>query len=307
MHYGVTVCIVGFRNAGDIESCLKALARQTYRDFKIIVCENGGEGATATLRATIAPTLPAGQAVKIISAPDNPGYAGGINHCITAAPHADAYWILNPDTEPAPQALEALVARLSSGAYDAVGGITLWPDNRINSCGGQWVPWLAYSRSIGIGTPLDAAPPPRSVEARLSFIMGGSLLCSRHFVQSAGLMREDYFLYGEEVEWCLRARRIGMRLGYTADAIVLHHQGSTTGSGVGFASRGRLPVYCDERNRILTLRDTTPWLLPIGATGALLTIIVRYGKRRGWRQMVIAIGAWWDGVRNQRGRPTWVG
>lgn len=306
MTCGVTVCIVGFRNPEDIATCMTALANQTYRNFEVIICENGGDAATATLRSTIAPSLASGQRVAIIAAPDNPGYAGGINHCIAAAPHADAYWVLNPDTEPAPQALEALVSLLVSGAYDAVGGIMLWPDNRINSCGGQWVPWLAYSRSIGIGMPLAEAPQPEFVQSRLSFIMGGALLCSRHFIERAGLMREDYFLYGEEVEWCLRARRLGLRLGYAHEALIVHHQGSTTGSGGNLASRGKLPVYCDERNRILTLRDTTSWLLPIGAMGALLTIIVRYGKRRGWRQLAIAIGAWWDGLRNQRGRPTWV-
>ncbi len=42
------------------------------------------------------------------------------------------------------------------------------------------------------------------------------------FVEVNGLMREDYFLYAEEVEWCLRAKRRGLRLGLAPAARILH-------------------------------------------------------------------------------------
>lgn len=302
----VVICIVAFRNPADILACLDALSVQTFQEFAVVICENGSPEDFSALQDAVPIRLAGGQPVTVINDPDNPGYAGGVNRCIAAAGPVDAYWVLNPDTEPHPDALGALVERLEQGDVDAAGGVMTLPDGRISNCGARWNRLLAYSTSIGRGFALSQVPSAAVVERRLSFICGGSLLCSRRFIERAGLMREDYFLYGEEVEWCLRARRRGLRLGYSAGAVVLHHQGSSTGSGKDFGERGRLPIYCDERNRILTLRDTTPWLLPLAIWGALATIVLRYGKRRAWAQLRIAVRAWADGVHNRRGKPSWL-
>lgn len=302
----MAVCIVGFRNTDDIVDCLDALAFQTYTNFSVVICENGGHMSFAELQQVVLDRAGQELRVCVIADHSNPGYAGGVNHCIAAAPEADYFWILNPDTKPEREALAALVAAADVGGFDAVGGVVYLPDGTVKTCGGVWHPLLAYSRSIALGGKLSELPPASDVATRLSFISGASLLCSRQFVEVTGPMIEDYFLYGEEVEWCLRARSKGMRLGYTPLALVLHKQGTTTGTNRGLADRGRLPVYCDERNRILTLRDTTPILLVPGAIGALATIFFAYGKRRAWRQMRVALGAWLDGVRNKRGKPDWI-
>jgi N-acetylglucosaminyl-diphospho-decaprenol L-rhamnosyltransferase len=302
----VRICIVGYRNLGDVNACLGALALQTHDDFEIVICENGGPEAVGALMSALPDTLASGQALRIVSDHSNPGYAEGVNRCIEADGSAEAYWVLNPDTLPQPGALAAMVMRLQAGDVDAVGGQLLNPDGTLGSCGGQWISLLAYARSIGLGRPASEAPSQKLVESRMRFISGASMLCSRHFVEIVGPMRGDYFLYCEEVEWCLRARKRGMRLGHTSQARVLHHQGSSTGSGKAVSDRGRLPVYCNERNRILTLRDTRPELLVPGAIGALAMIFYFYGKRRAWTQMGIAVGAWRDGVMNRRGKPDWI-
>ena len=107
----VAVCIVGFRNPDDIEACLAELARSTHADFEVVVCENGGEAAFESLCRRTASNLPSGQPVTVIRAASNLGYAGGVNLCMDAAPGADAWWVLNPDTQPAPDALERLCDR----------------------------------------------------------------------------------------------------------------------------------------------------------------------------------------------------
>lgn len=302
----VRICIVGFRSSDDIRRCVDALATQSYQQWEIVVCENGGVEAHAALAAALAATLIGGQSLRIIADHSNPGYAGGINNCINVEGEADAYWVLNPDTMPQPDTLSAMVARLCEGDADAVGGQLLNADGTLGSCGGQWISLLAYARSIALGRPASQAPSRAEVEHSMRFISGASLLCSRHFVDAAGLMRDDYFLYCEEVEWCLRAAKKGLRLGHSPEARVVHYEGSSTGSGNAVAARGRLPVYCNERNRILTLRDTEPHLFVPAIFGALATIIYFYGKNRAWRQLRVALGAWRDGVLNRRGKPDWV-
>ncbi|MDB5451645.1 MAG: hypothetical protein JWO33_223 [Caulobacteraceae bacterium] len=300
----VSVCIVGFRNADDIVRCLKALAVSTHADFQVTICENGGPEAHRRLRRAAPAALPGGQAVTVIEAGGNLGYAGGVNVCLEATPDADAWWVLNPDTEPHHEAMAALLARLERGA-DAVGGVVHEADGSVDSLGGHWNGWLAHARSIGVGSrlaePIDAA----AVEAQLSYISGASLMIGRRFRQSVGLMRKDYFLYCEEVEWCLRGLDRGMRLGLAADARILHHTGSTTGSAVRLKDRPKAPVYLDTRNRVLVARDCFPGRMAIAAPAVLAYMALRCLRRGAWRQLGYSLGGWWAGVMNRRGVPAW--
>ena len=130
----VLVAIVAFRNTADVVKCLMALSKSTHVDFEVTICENGGREAFVKVTANCPATLSGGQHVQYIEAPGNLGYAGGVNVCVGAAAKAyDAVWVLNPDTEPAPEALAALVAGLTS--CDAVGGRLLMSDGRLQNWG----------------------------------------------------------------------------------------------------------------------------------------------------------------------------
>ncbi len=301
------VSMVAFRNLDDVLNCLGGLEHQSFRDFEVVICENGGPEAFARLSAAVPAKLSSGQPVACVADHSNPGYAGGINRCIAARRGAAFYWVLNPDTIPRPGALAAMVSDMVRRDLDAVGGPIVLPSGRLRTCGGRWNRWLAAPLAIGMDTASRDCPPPTTVEPGLAFISGASLLVSARFLAVAGLMREDYFLYGEEVEWCLRARRRGLRLGFSPGGEVLHLQGTTTGSDGDLANQGRLPIYCNERNRILILRDSEPLpVLLIGSLGALLLIAWRFGRRGAWRAMGIALSGWWHGLHNRRGKPAWL-
>ncbi len=302
----VAVCIVAFRNLDDIERCMAALSNSTYAAFDVVICENGGAAAYAALSAALAAELPGGQAVKTIEAPGNVGFAGGVNLCLEASDSADAWWILNPDTQPDPEALGALVTRLLAGDCDAVGSTLYGPADRVQSHGGRWRGWLSRAESLGLGSRLSDRIDPAAIERRQSYIVGASMLVGRRFRDLAGFMREDYFLYCEEVEWCLRARAAGLRLGFAPEALIRHAQGSTTGAGPDARRRPRLPIYLTERNRILLTRDCFAGRLPLVAVAALGLLTLRYlrpGSLGSWRQ---ALSGWWAGLRDERGPPSWL-
>jgi N-acetylglucosaminyl-diphospho-decaprenol L-rhamnosyltransferase len=300
----VSVVIVGFRNRGDVVSCLEALAKSDHGDFDVIICENGGATAYEALRAAAPEYLAGGQAVRVLQASENLGYAGGVNFGMAGAPDADVWWVLNPDTEPEPTAMSRLLERLSEGDCDAVGATIYLPDGRIQTCGGRWRPMLARAISLGHGRDLAAPMGRAEVEAAQSYLSGASMMITRRFAQEVGPMREDYFLYCEEVEWFLRAKTRGMRLGFASEARVLHHAGTTTGSYN--RKQPKTPVYLDERNKILVTRDCFPQLLPVASVSALLLLILRFGKRLAWRQLAFALQGWAAGLANRRGPPAWI-
>ncbi len=301
----VAVAIVGFRNPGDISRCLEALSQSSHADFEIIICENGGAAAFDALTAILPPALAGGQPVRAVLAPHNLGYAGGVNQCLEQTPAADAWWVLNPDTAPYPTALEAQVKRLQQGDCDAVGCTVHLPDRTLQSWGGQWHAWIARSVFLGARLPMDRPVDPQEVERLQNYLNGASMVISRRFLEVVGPMREDYFLYCEEVEWCLRGLHHGIRLGFAKDAMVLHYQGTTTGAVTRVGGRSRLSIHLNERNKLLLTRDCFPQRLPVAALAALAVMFLRYGRRLAWRQLGYALGGWVAGLSGERGPPAW--
>jgi GT2 family glycosyltransferase len=302
----VAVAIIGFRNVDDIVRCLDALSKSTYEDFEVVICENGGQAAFDALTSNLDPTLKGGQPVRAILAPRNLGYGGGLNVCFEATPNADAWWVLNPDTLVGDTAMAALVARLERGDAQAVGCTLHLADGRVQSHGGQWQSWLARAISIGHSSSRGATVDPEAIERRQNYLNGASMMVDRRFLEDAGPLREEYFLYSEEVEWCLRARGRGLRLGFAPDARVLHYQGTTTGHGPNPARRSRLSIYLSERNKILLTRDHFATLMPLAAPAALLSFLWRCLRNRAWRQVEYGLAGWVAGLRNERGAPSWM-
>lgn len=300
----VAIAIVSYKTPKDVADCLAALSQSLYPHFNLVICENGGAAAFAALTAALPTELPGGQTVRAFDAGSNLGYAGGVNRCIAASPDADAWWVLNPDTAPDPDALGGLVARLEAGDCQAVGGTIRLADGQIQAYGGRWQPWLARAVSLGHGQAGTTPPSARRIEAQQNFLNGASMLIGRAFWETTGPMREDYFLYCEEVEWCLRGAQRGMRLGFAPIGTVIHKQGTSTGNSTDLRARSRLSVYLNERNRLLLTRDLLPALFPVAIVTVLATLAARFGKRLAWRQLGYALQGWAAGISGSRGAPT---
>lgn len=302
----VAICIVAFRNPDDIQGCLASLEHLHHRDFEVVICENGGAEAFEALRRVVPAQLSGGQEITVINSGRNLGYAGGVNLAMRNSTRPDAWWVLNPDTQVEPATLCALVERLAEGDCDVVGGVIRLESGLVQSYGGRWQSLLGRAVAMGHGRPVDAPIDAAAIERAQSFVSGACMLIARSFFERVGPMREDYFLYCEEVEWCLRGRKQGMRLGFAPNARVLHLAGSTTGSNEAFTRMPKTPVYLNERNRLLLTRDVWPFLTPVVAVGALLVIAARFGRRRAWRQMGYALRGWMAGLANRRGAPDWI-
>lgn len=303
----VSICIVAFHNPGDIVECLAALEGLDHRDFEVVVCENGDAAAYQALRQVAPSELAGGQTVQLVHDPTNPGYAGGVNRCIAASRDADAWWVLNPDARPEPGALTALLDRLRMGDVDAVGGCLYYPSGLIQAAGGRWRPRLARVESLGRDRPVDQPIERHAIESRMTFIHGAAMLVSARFVDVAGPMREDYFLYCEEVEWCVRAIKAGLRLGFAPGARILHAQGSTTGSADDIRKRPRLPIYMDERNKLLLVRDSSRADILTALPAAILLLVLRYAPKGAWAQLRYGLQGILAALRNERGKPRSMG
>lgn len=322
----VVIAIVSTDEAHNVVGCLRSLAASIHDNFRVIVCENGGETGfkrTAQSLAALDILRPAGtaagaaphdaelvfaargQRVTVLRASRNLGYAGGVNACIAAAGSAgwDAVWVLNPDTFPEPAALSALVERQRAGDYGIVGSrLVFVASGLVQTWGGiEWRPWLGRGRLLGWNEPADTVPDIAAIERRFGFISGASMFVTRAYVEKIGVMDDDFFVYDEDVEWCLR--RDGFRLGYAHDSVVRHIHGATSGSSLNKATRSRFNVYLTERNRVLLARKRFGRGWGLIALLALAQTAEHLVRVRSLRQFRIALDGWWAGMRGETGAP----
>jgi N-acetylglucosaminyl-diphospho-decaprenol L-rhamnosyltransferase len=324
----VAIAIVATDEAKNIVGCLESLNNSLYRDFSVIICENGGYDAfDRDVRAvgelpgmTAAPDVGdfrSGQAdsrqflygadrrlITILKSRENRGYSGGVNACIAAAgADWDFIWVLNPDTFPEADALGALVRRQAEGGYGIVGSRLVYvADGRVQLWGGmKYWPLLGRSPSLGHGQPSDATPNVQEVEANLDIIAGTSMFVSKDYIKTVGVMDEDFFVYFEDTEWSLRRGRF--RLGYAHDSIVHHVAGATSGSGGPRKKRSRFSIYLGERNRVIVARKRYGAFWPVFALAALLETTEWLVRFRSWRSFKIGLSGWWAGVSGETGMP----
>ena len=324
------ISIVGYRNEDDIQQCLATLQQASDQNFLVLICENGGRDAFEALVRSLnsmaeadhepAPRaqgrvvevwrgkLPGGQRIEVLCAADNLGYAGGVNATLerlAVHPSWSALWVLNPDTQPDENALAALVAKAASNSvYGIVGSrLILKSSGNVQAYGGRWRKLTGRGFNIGLHRPADATPDVAAVEREMTYVLGASMYVTRAFVETIGPMDEEYFLYVEEVDWCLR--RGPFKLGYAHGSIVHHLHGTTLGSNVTRRHRSRLSVYLDERNKHLVSRRFFPQLYPLIAVTTLV-FTAQYIRAAAWRNFMVALLGWWAGLRGEVGKPKWL-
>jgi len=331
----VIVAIVSYGRQEDVVACLSALARSNFAAFEVVVVENAGPTAFDQLAATLEAIWPAAdpgmaaasplaaperaggacvrwcrfwlnnrQPLLVVEASGNLGYGGGVNVVIQCVGNVTGWrgvWILNPDTEPDPMALQIVAEYAERGGYGLVGcRLVSAAQDRIQMRGGRWRWLIGRGLALGYGEEADSPADVGAIERRLQWVSGAALYATREFVEAVGPMNEKYFLYGEDVDWALR--RGQFRLGYAHDAVVHHAHGTTIGSASNIRSRSNLSVYLTERNSLLLTREWFPVLYPFVAL-ATLVLTLDYLVRGNRRLFATACRGWWGGLRGETGQP----
>jgi GT2 family glycosyltransferase len=213
-------------------------------------------------------------ALTLLKCPVNTGYAGAANQGIRLLQQdaqVDLFWVLNPDCVVAPGTASAFVAAAAKGAFSLMGGriIYLGKDAIIQSDGGHVSRWTGRVKNLNQGLLASEAPELPTTARR--FISGASMVASREFIERAGLMREDYFLYFEEVDWALR--RGDLPLAWCTQAVVHHHGGTVIGTGAVNRAPTAFANYFNFRNRMRFILRFNPAAVPVAYGWSVLKIL----------------------------------
>ncbi len=267
-----TAVVLNWNGWRDTLACVHSLLRAEPAPGRIVVCDNGsaddslpqldaalraavGAGLQRTDRAGVDTADAEAARIWLVANGANLGYAGGNNVGLRLAlrdPGCRFVWILNNDTEVAPDALAQALAHLLARPEIGLCGSTLvYAHDRqtVQACGGS-----AYTRLTGrtrhlgaLGRLTDVPADPSDVEAQMACVVGAAMLVRREWLEAVGPMAEDYFLFFEEIDWaaCVAGR---FRLGWAPRSIVFHKEGASIGTAA--AGGSPLSMYWLFRNRL---------------------------------------------------------
>jgi GT2 family glycosyltransferase len=166
---------------------------------------------------------------QILRLPANRGYAAACNHGVRAAAAAGAEHVLvmNNDAELAPEALDLLAAAERDRPGCVLAPLIVYTEapDEVWSAGGYLEPPCVRNHHLGLGEPRSAHTAPHPVE----WATGCALFFSMPTFERVGAFDEKFFMYLEDVDWCLRARRAGIETWIIPDAVVRHEVSRTTG------------------------------------------------------------------------------
>lgn len=231
MKADVAIVIVSYNSAEFIGACLESVIsnRKEVRQ-QIIVVDNDSRDSTVELIREGFPE------VELIVPGANLGFAAGVN---LGARHADAEFVLllNPDTVILNHAVDTIITfARNHPRHGLYGGRTLRPDGGLepSSCWGEPSLWSMAMFGFGLTSlapknrwldPESLGDWQRDSVREVGVITGCFLLAPKVVWDELGGMDERYFMYGEDVDFAIRARRRGYRPVICPEAELMHEVG----------------------------------------------------------------------------------
>lgn len=235
----VSVVIVSYNAIEWLTACLGAVAAAApARRIEVIVVDNASSPEVQRYLATRP------HRVEVLQQEVNLGFGRA---CNLGAAHGRGEYVLllNPDAVLHPGAIEALVDFLAvDPGRGLVGGRTLRPDGELDpsSCWGAPSLWSWFCAAAGLSSvfrhslifdPESLGRWQRDSEREVDIVTGCLLLAARSTWDRLGGFDEDFFMYGEDADLCLRARALGLRPSITPAATAVHAVGASSPHRLG--------------------------------------------------------------------------
>lgn len=247
----VDAVVVTYRNRHTIDRCLSSLVAR-WAPLTVTVVDNGSDDGTADHVAAAYP------GVRLIRNRDNRGFAAAVNQAARCG-DGEHLLLVNPDVELGPDTVDQLLALATrfptAGLY---GGRAVDDTGRLDptSCLPAPSLWQALTFGTGLsalhGVPVadpDSLGGWRRDDVRsVPVLTGAVLLVRRDLWRRLGGFDERYVLYGEDVDLCLRARRLGATAMFTPAARYRHTGGASSSPAerqIGIL-RGKVTLYRDH-------------------------------------------------------------
>jgi N-acetylglucosaminyl-diphospho-decaprenol L-rhamnosyltransferase len=236
----VSIVVLNYNTRDHLRTCLEAIGREGSTSLsggqieaEVLVVDNASrDGSADMVEAEFA-------WATLIRSPHNGGYASGNNQALRVS-RGESVLMLNPDTTLARGSVAALLARLDQHPEAGViGPKLLRPNGSMHlACRRSFpTPAIAFYRISGLSRAFPKSPtfgrynltfvdPNQAME--VDSVCGACMLIRRAVIDRVGLLDERFFMYGEDLDWCLRTRAAGWTVRYEPDIVVQHQHGAAS-------------------------------------------------------------------------------
>jgi len=196
-------------------ACLDSLAGLRYPNRMVVVVDNGSEDGSSEAIAA------AHSEVAIIRNEANLGFARACNQGLEQVFAMGAAYalLLNNDTTVDPDMLTRLVAAAQAHPAAGILAPTIYYQERPDL---PWFTGMRFSRPIYIVRTDRRHQVQAETPTPVDFVSGCGMLIARRVYEQVGGLDDAYFMYYEDLDYCLRARKAGYEILYVPDAAMWH-------------------------------------------------------------------------------------
>ncbi len=218
----LSIILVNYNTEELTRKCLRSVFDSKVSfDYEVFVSDNGSTDSSLEMVKAEFPT------VKVIENGKNLGFSKGNNVAIRQA-IGQYILLLNTDTEVKPDAFELSIQKMESDSRIGIlGAKVLLPNENLDkACRRRFPnPWNSFLRLFGLKKFSDYnIDSPIDQEMEIDAVMGAYLLIRKSVIDRIGLLDEDYFMYGEDLDWCWRAKAAGYKVIYYPKAEITHYK-----------------------------------------------------------------------------------
>jgi GT2 family glycosyltransferase len=263
------VVIVNYRTPELTIDCLRSLVSEvrSLPGTRVVVTDNAsGDKSVEQIGAAIE-TEGWSDWASLMPLERNGGFAfgnnAGIRPVLQSTNPPPYFLLLNPDTIVRPKALQVLVDFMDEHPDVGIAGSRLEdPDGTAQHSAFRFhtvMSELDLGLRLGVVSKLlsrwGVAPPVPEETCQTDWVAGASMIIRREVFETAGLMDEDYFMYYEEMDFCLQANKSGWSCWYIPQSRVVHLVGQSSGVTDTKRPPKRLPQYWFDSRRRYFLKN----------------------------------------------------
>lgn len=251
----VVAVVVTWNREQLLERILREVDAGTRRPDLVVVVDNASTDGTPRLLEGLAEELQT--PIDVLRLERNTGGAGGFKAGLerALAQGADLLWLMDDDGQPPADCLTTLLAYVDR--YDFLGPAVVAEDDPRRLCFPIRIPGSATV--VHDLADVEAAAVDGVLEEVV--IPFNGVLLTRALVERIGLPREEFFIWGDDVEYLWRARRAGARVATIVPSRFRHPATDDLGTPMVFGlttynhSPSDLKHYCMVRNNVTNLRE----------------------------------------------------
>ncbi|KKQ90153.1 MAG: Glycosyl transferase family 2 [Candidatus Curtissbacteria bacterium GW2011_GWC2_38_9] len=231
----LSIIIVSYNTKELLVDCLKSIQKAfQFISAEVFVVDNNSSDRTVSLIKKKFPKI------KLIANKQNLGFSKANNQAIREA-QGKYILILNPDTRLMSDTIIKMIDFMQDNPQVAVSTCKVeLPNGQLDrDCRRHFpTPWRAFCHFAGLSKIFATSQIldqyyygylPDDHQHEIDSCAGAFMMVRKSAIAEVGLFDEDFFFYGEDLDWCYRFKKAGFKIVYTPITKIIHYKGAASG------------------------------------------------------------------------------